>query len=202
MAALGDIVRALRSLYLHANIFHRDVSPQNIIIIPGDRQDPDAPAGMLIDLDMALDLTNPPSERLLVGLRGFMAIGILGGDDHTYRHDLESLFYVFLWMAICHNGATSHHVPETSRLNAWRGADFLAVFHQKRKDMQPMEFTKWTEDEFTQPFRRCLPLATTIHQLLFPIRNGKMFIGTDHEPDDRERLYAGMIAAFERHVSR
>ncbi len=85
-----------------------------------------------------------------------------------HPHDLESLFYVFLWMAICHDGATSHHVLQTSRLHAWRGSDFLAVFHQKRKDMQPMEFEKWAEDEFTQPFRPYLPLATTIHQLLFP----------------------------------
>ncbi len=201
MSVLRDIVRALRSLYLEANVLHRDVSPQKIIIAPRDRQDSGAPAGILIDLGFALDLTNPPSERRLVGSRGFMAIGILGGDDHTYRHDLESLFYVFLWVAICHDGATSHHVPQTSRLHAWRGSDFLAVFHQKRKDMQPMEFEKWAEDEFTQPFRPYLPLATTIHQLLFPIRNGKILISTDYETDARERLYAGMMAAFDRHAS-
>ena len=66
--------------------------------------------------------------------------------------------------------------------------------------MQPTEFAKWAEDEFTIPFRPYLPLATTIHQLLFHIRNGKMFIGTYHQPDDGERLYEGMMAAFERHV--
>jgi len=66
--------------------------------------------------------------------------------------------------------------------------------------MQPTEFAKWAEDEFTIPFRPYLPLATTIHQLLFHIRNGKMFIGTYHQPDDRERLYEGMMAAFEHHV--
>ncbi|KAK7408557.1 hypothetical protein QQX98_009262 [Neonectria punicea] len=201
MVVLHDIVRALRSLHLQANILHRDVSPQNIIIATRNRQDPDAPAGMLIDLDLALDLANPPSERRLVGSRGFMAIGILGGDHRTYRHDLESLFYVFLWMAICHDGATSHHVPDKSRLHAWRGTDFLAVFHKKKEDMQPTEFSKWAEDEFTPPFRPYLPLAATVHQLLFPIRNGKIFIGTDPEPDARERLYAGMMTAFERNVS-
>ena len=97
---------------------------------------------MLIDLDLALDLANPPSERRLVGSRGFMAIGILGGDDHTYRHDLEPLFYVFLWMAICHDGASSHHAPDASRPHAWRGTKSLAVFHKKKEDMQPMEFSR------------------------------------------------------------
>lgn len=27
-----------------------------------------------------------------------MAVGVLDGDVHTYRHDLESFFYVFLWV--------------------------------------------------------------------------------------------------------
>jgi len=67
--------------------------------------------------------------------------------------------------------------------------------------MQPIEFEKWAEDEFTQPFRPYLPLATTIHQLLFPIRNGKIFIRTDYDTDAIERLYAGMMAAFDRHAS-
>lgn len=129
MSVLRDIVRTPRSLYLEANVLHRDVSPQNIIIAPRDRQDSDAPAGILIDLGFALDLVNLPSERRLVGSRGFMAVGILGGDDHAYRHGLVPLFYVFLWMAICHDGATSHHVPQTSRLHSWRGSDFLAVVH-------------------------------------------------------------------------
>ncbi|KAK4203585.1 kinase-like domain-containing protein [Triangularia verruculosa] len=201
LAVFRDVVRALRSLYLQAKIIHRDISPQNIIIAPHNTLNPDAPVGMLIDLDFALDLANPPSERKMVGSRGFMAIGILGGDDHTYRHDLESLFYVFLWLAICHDGATSRHVPDTSRLHAWRGADFLAVFYQKRQDMQPEEFSRWIESEFTQPFRPYLPLATALHQLLFPMRNGKMFIGTDEGSDSMERLYAGMVAAFESYVA-
>ena len=140
MMVLRDTVKALRSLHLEVNILHRDVSPQKIIIAPNMNQDPNTPTGILIGLDMALDLSNPPSERLLIGSEGFMAIGILGGDDHTYRHDLESLFYVLLWMAICHDGANSEQVPATSRLRAWLGKDYssLTAFYSQRKDMQPM----------------------------------------------------------------
>ena len=68
-----------------------------------------------------------------------MAVGSLGGNDHTYRHDLESVFYVFLWAAICHDGVTSQHVPDSSRLHTWCGTDWQAAFHSKRKDMQPTE---------------------------------------------------------------
>jgi hypothetical protein len=199
-AVLRDITKALRSLHLKANILHRDVSPQNIIIVSNGPRDYDTAIGTLIDLDLALDLSHPAGEQQLVGTRGFMAIGILGGDDHTYRHDLESLFYVFLWMAICHDDDTWECIPEASRLHTWRSADFLATFHSKRKDMQLSEFSKWTQKEFTERFRPYLPLATTLHQLLFPVRKGKVFIGTDHEPGSAERLYEGMIAAFERYV--
>jgi hypothetical protein len=29
-----------------------------------------------------------------------MAIEVLQGKEHTYRHDLKSLFYVFIWICI------------------------------------------------------------------------------------------------------
>jgi len=197
LTVLRDVVHALRSLYLKANILHRDISPHNIIITTGEADNSDASSGFLIDLDLALDLSNPPVERRLMGSQGFMAIGILGGDDHTYRHDLESVFYVFLWMAICHDGTTSAHVPKESRLNTWLGSDFLAAFFAKRKHMQPEEFSRLIEEECTERFLSYLPLANTMHHLLFPVRNGRMFIGTDEESESVDRLYEGMIAAFE-----
>ena len=53
--------------------------------------------GILIDLDAAMDLANSPKKGGVIGSDGFMAIGVLNGDPHTDRHDLESLFYIFLW---------------------------------------------------------------------------------------------------------
>ena len=52
---------------------------------------------MLTDLDQVLDIDNRRPVEPLVGWDGFMAIGILSWRPHTYRHELESLFYVFLW---------------------------------------------------------------------------------------------------------
>ena len=195
---LRDIIKALRSLYLKTSILHRNISVNNIIISPNIDQDSDVPTRMLIDLDLALNLSNPPSKQKLVGLEGYMATGILGGDHRTYRHDLESVFYVFLWMAICHHGATPDRIPDKSRLYAWRGTDFLASFRSKKKDMQPMEFLRLVEEEFTGSFKPHIPLAITTHRLLFPIRNGRILMGTDYDSDSP---YKGMIAGFECYIN-
>lgn len=199
-----DITKTLQSLYLEANILRRDISRQNIIIV--SPLFPDSPTGILIDLDGALDLSEPlPEIQLLIGILGFMACGILGGDDHTYRHDLESLFYVFLWLAICHDRVTSKHIPASSHLHAWMGSPCTGmkwgdVFRIKRADIQPTEFSKLVEMEFREPFRPYLPLAIRYHKLLFPMRDGKIFIGTDPSRAAAERFYKEMIALFESYI--
>ena len=42
----------------------------------------------------------PSGARHRTGTMQFMAIEVLEGKGHTYRHDLESFFYVFVWMCI------------------------------------------------------------------------------------------------------
>lgn len=53
------------------------------------------PREFLIDLDAAklLDESIPKNDDGTTETRPFMAIGILKGRRHTYRYDLESLFY-------------------------------------------------------------------------------------------------------------
>ena len=54
--------------------------------------------GMLIDLDLAKELSSGRSgARCHTGTMEFMAIEVLFGISHTYRHDLESFFYVLIW---------------------------------------------------------------------------------------------------------
>jgi len=56
---------------------------------------------MLIDLDLAKELDSLPSGAShRTGTTQFMAIEVLQGKEHTYRNDLKSLFYVFVWMCI------------------------------------------------------------------------------------------------------
>ena len=47
---------------------------------------------------------------------GTMAIEVLEGRAHTYRYDLESFFYVFLWVIIRYGQETDKNLPNTSRL--------------------------------------------------------------------------------------
>jgi len=57
--------------------------------------------GRLIDLDLAKELDSMLSGvSHRTGTMQFMAIEVLQGKGHTYWHDLESFFYVFIWMCI------------------------------------------------------------------------------------------------------
>jgi hypothetical protein len=62
----------------------------------------------LIDLDLAIR-----EERVAVsgashrtGTPHFMSLGVLAAVPHTYRHDLESFFWVLLWIATFYTPAS------------------------------------------------------------------------------------------------
>jgi serine/threonine protein kinase len=89
LEALRDAIRGHRSLLEDGKILHRDISENNIIIteLPAE----EAPKGRLIDLDLAKELDSMPGgARHRTGTMQFMAIEVLEGKGHTYRHDLES----------------------------------------------------------------------------------------------------------------
>ncbi len=204
LEACRDVVKALKSLYEDGRILHRDICVKNLII--PDRCRGEDAKGVLIDLDGALDLGKGPARKgELVGSEGFMAIGILTGDPHTYRHDLESLFYVFLWVSICNDREydderSLRHQPETSRLRGWCSTNFRAVSQNKLVDMSPDGFPRILA-EFSTAFSGLRGLATELHQLLFPIRDEEIFTGTDMDQAETNRLYNGIIDAFNRAIA-
>src|SRR5438552_1363095 len=79
----------------------------------------------------------------------FMAIEVLEGVAHTYRHDLESFFYVFLWVCIRHGHATntSSMTPKTSRLQDWYTETYGKIARVKESDMGRKRFNELL-DEF------------------------------------------------------
>ncbi|GAB1210924.1 hypothetical protein ATERTT37_000034 [Aspergillus terreus] len=199
LEVLRDLVRALQSLYVNARILHRDIAIKNLIITP--QHSADSSKGTLLDFNYALDLANAHPIEPMVGSDGFMAIGILSGQRHTYRHDLESLFYVFLWIAIAndrvHDEATDivKGLPETSRLWKWCTMDFGAVGRDKAADMSTEGF-EGILAEFSPDFAPLQGLARELHTLIFPMRDGKIFTGTETDPVAVQRLYDGMADAF------
>lgn len=93
---------AHKELYRRAGILHRDVSENNIVLTDPDTNN--GCTGLLIDLDRAIETTKMSSGLLtLTGTREFMAYGLLNAKPskpavHTYQHDIESFFYVLLWV--------------------------------------------------------------------------------------------------------
>ncbi|KAK1948825.1 FunK1 protein kinase [Colletotrichum sublineola] len=190
-----DAIKCHRSLFYDAKILHQDVSPGNMIIL--DNQDEGKPKGILIDLDSAIELAEDLEEEPgITGTRPFMAIGVLKGQYHTYRHDLESFLYVFLWTIITNH---AENPPETSKLRQWSNGDWKELAVRKSSDMDQDNFQNILE-EFPPEFDSLKSLAKSLRQVLFPPRDGVIWTGSDGSPEAVDKLYNGMIHVFEKAI--
>ncbi|KAF8415690.1 hypothetical protein EV426DRAFT_629342 [Tirmania nivea] len=148
------------SLYFDAKVLHRDLSPYNIIscstpVIVPDRANnmicvPGTELyGSIIDLDYALDISTHGLSGLAdrTGTYPFIAIQILRGHEgHRYRHDLESMFYVLLWVACYHiseadeaskreNDKQVDGNPTPEPKSPWIRSDPLAIWGDAEPDV-------------------------------------------------------------------
>ena len=87
-------------MYRH-KILHRDISVNNILL-HGDLG-PNHPGGFLIDFDLAIRMDPRANSEAMhrTGTFDFMALEVLiapEGHQHNPLHDLESFFYVFIWV--------------------------------------------------------------------------------------------------------
>lgn len=202
LEALRDAIRGHKSLLEDGKILHRDVSENNIIIVEATKE---GQKGRLIDLDLAKELDSMPSgARHRTGTMQFMAIEILEGKKHTYRHDLESFLYVFMWMCIRygHEGAGEFQArPRSTRTNVlrdWYTGNYRRIARMKRGDMDKNAF-EYIVSEFAPQFESLKQLARELRNVLFPIRDGAIFTGTFR---DNDIMYDGMINAFSRAIDR
>jgi serine/threonine protein kinase len=147
--------RRPQSLLEEGRILHRDISENNIIIAEATTEGD--PKGMLIDVDLAKELDSVPSGAShRTGTMRFMAIELLQGKGHTYRHDLESFFYVFIWMCIHYGHEDVAAAEETTRqssqpnkrrvrptktiiLRGWYTGTYAAIANIKRGHMVGFE---------------------------------------------------------------
>jgi Fungal protein kinase len=192
LEALRDAIKAHRSLYTKGNILHRDISENNIIIT-----DPKSTGftGMLIDLDLAKELGRQPSgARCRTGTMEFMAIEVLLGIDHTYRHDLESFFYVLIWQ--CARRGWGEQWPTRSLLRYWyHTGDYREIASIKEGNMA-VKGLEYILEEFPPHFNCVKPLCRELRGILFPYREG-LFVGT---PKDPKVLYEPIIKAFDHAI--
>jgi serine/threonine protein kinase len=115
LKACHDFIKAHKSLYYDGKILYRDISENNIIVT--DAEGEGDPREMLINFNLAKELDSGSSgARHRTEIIKFMAIEVLEGRAHTYRHDLKSFFYVFLWVIIRYGQETDKNLLKISRL--------------------------------------------------------------------------------------
>jgi serine/threonine protein kinase len=112
-----------------AQIFHRDISLNNVMFRKKDGKI----FGVLNDFDLAILRTSEgPSSKTRTGTKPFIAVDLLGEPDdvHRYRHDLESLFYVIVYVTSrYHEGREIENPP----LQEWNDLDEHALESVKNK---------------------------------------------------------------------
>ncbi|KID82013.1 serine/threonine-protein kinase Sgk2 [Metarhizium guizhouense ARSEF 977] len=201
LESMRDATRAHQSLYTAGNILHRDISSNNIIIT--NPETADGFKGMLIDLDLAKVRDSGPSgARHQTGTMQFMAIEVLRTADHTYRHDLESFFYVLLWMCArqsWNNGfGGKEEPPRDSILRKWEIGTFKHIANAKVGHMTVNGLEEVME-EFPDGFHIVKPLCLRIRRFLFPLdKDERMNVGTPAGHPDQ--LYKDIIAAYDEAI--
>ncbi|RPB23608.1 hypothetical protein L211DRAFT_825142 [Terfezia boudieri ATCC MYA-4762] len=160
------------SLLFEGGILHRDISTNNILacpdpicILPGKSKvcpAGDILFGCLIDLDYAINIgkvsTVMPSGAMdRTGTYPFIAINILlGREGHRYRHDLESMFYVLLWVACNH--ALPHSRSASSTKDQQRKGG--------RYNVPTSGVTVWPEGNPLEPWLLGDPLEVASHKVM------------------------------------
>jgi hypothetical protein len=80
--------------------------------------------GVLADFDLAVyTIRAGPSSKQRTGTRPFMAIDLLEKDppQHMYRHDLESIAYVFFWIILRYDNGSQIPKPPLQEWWTFRG---------------------------------------------------------------------------------
>ena len=197
LTALRDAIKGHRSLYMDAGILHRDISENNIIIT--DPIKTNGFSGILIDLDLAKIVGSGPSgARHQTGTVEFMAIQVLQKTAHTHRHDLESFFYVLLWICARRSWEVEFHCsstdrPKDSRLRKWYTGTFEEIAEAKQGYMHA-DGLKNILKEFPEAFDCVKPLCRKLRAILFPLRQGELDTGT---PSSAAELYSKVIEAYD-----
>ncbi|KAK7013916.1 hypothetical protein R3P38DRAFT_2545724 [Favolaschia claudopus] len=200
ISVLIDVVQALQDLWQDANILHRDISVNNILLvdpnvlpqassaeggasIPRYSNGP-GPAGLcqrtlalrkglLIDMDHALVLNDQgkPGEiaPARTGTLPFMATQVLKQGpslaQHQPHHDLESLFYVLIWICVHYvgpdNAERQNFDVRDTDLRLWvSGESYEAIGATKQATIQdeawwPQKVLFWFAPYF-EPLKPCI----------------------------------------------
>ena len=205
LLAFRDAIKAHRDLLMKGKILHRDVSQNNIIVT--DPNQNDGSTGMLIDLDLATvvkeDGTNERSEaQKMTGTLKFVAIEVVELAfcnarlklDYTYRHDLESFFYVLLSVCIsCGWGGTRRR--EADPFQNWYALPYKDIATTKSSHTSKRYFESMIISELSPAFDSVKDLSRVLRDTLF----GKGELNTRTDPD-ASSFYERIIKAYDEAI--
>ncbi|PYI35723.1 hypothetical protein BP00DRAFT_218463 [Aspergillus indologenus CBS 114.80] len=168
VSALESCIEGYRSLHMEAGLLHGDISTGNLIL-NDEKGNPSWPA-FLIDLDLAIreQREGPSGARAKTGTRAFMAIGLLLGERHSFMHDLESFFWVVLWICIHYDGPNGTRV--VPRFEKWNYADMEELAGMKLGVVAKESiFLKIATDNFTPHYETLIPWVNRLRKEVFPL---------------------------------
>ncbi|VCU39388.1 Bgt-51861 [Blumeria graminis f. sp. tritici] len=201
---LRDAIKAHRSLFTDAKILHRDISVNKILLKICD--DPKDYGGILIDLDLATLFKDGKAQgklEVMTGTMQFMALEILKNSfavpgavvSHSYRHDLESFFYVLLWICIRY-GWPDNKSPHLDFLRKWYSGTAEEIHTNKKMQMKLETFGEEVYEWIPPTFKVTENLVRKLWKILF-CKGEDIATGTTHDPDT---LYSPIIMAFEKTI--
>ena len=139
------------------------------------------------------------SERHMIDIMEFMAIDVLRGVEHIYKHDLESFFYVLLWICARRAWKIEFHCkrkdrPTNSVLRNWYEDTNKKVAKMKQNFMHVDGFDDILM-KFASVFDCTKPLCKDLRNILFLFTEiGRLNFGISV---DAKTLYEFIIKVFE-----
>ncbi|CAD6501120.1 BgTH12-01374 [Blumeria graminis f. sp. triticale] len=204
VTVLRDAMKAHWSLMTDAKILHRDISANNIIMT-GSESCKDW-KGYVIDLDLAVLLTNckfQEKRQAMTGTMEFMALEVLNSScetsgavvEHSYRHDIESFFYVFLWQCLsC--GWEDDKNPNKEYLSKWYKGTTKEIHKFKKCEIRGSTFVEELLPKFSIRYQNLWNLAMVFRKNLF-YPYGEFYIGY-HK--DNNVLYNATMKSFDEAI--
>ncbi|KAH9875489.1 hypothetical protein J1614_004310 [Plenodomus biglobosus] len=168
LAAFERCIEGYESLHTRGGMLQRDISLNNLLVNE-DEENPSWPA-FLIDLDMAIKEQREKSSGALgrTGTRAFMAIGVLLNDEqHSFMHDLESFFWVLLWICIHYDGPGQAIGSTMFEMWNYESSEQLADL-KKGLISDETDFVKTIEAKFTDYYKPLTSHVNKLRKKVFP----------------------------------
>ncbi|KAG6102039.1 hypothetical protein E4U14_006735 [Claviceps sp. LM454 group G7] len=198
LECLRDAIKAHRSLYMESGIIHGDISVNNIIMTEPAKAD--GYKGMLIDLDLARDIIKDPcGQRHRTGTIEFMAIEVLLGQQHTYRHDLESFLYVFMWLCSVYGAKGKGREPIDALPRSWSKGSLNLIAQLKLGHMVGAFYLLMKRFP-AECGERVKQFIATIRDILFTVPNGVEVEPCEYVPEEPDAMYGPILEAFEKTI--